>query len=922
MKCTHSASARLIYCTLALTLITLACAPVASAGVFPDTPEKIIQEAWQRAADLGAYRFATEMTQVTYPAPALANVGRSPTQQTVHLEGSVDLPKHALNMQLWQGGSVLQPADAMEIKVEGDRAWGRQAGSGWQETQDFSGLWGPNNDLMVFLAGVKDLAPDAKLAGHYSFTFDGPAFARHMRDQLESYLIERGELPFNMHLDTSRVYQETTGDGEVWLNELGLPARLVVHLSYPAQGESEPSDADMDITFIYSGEVLASLAPQGSSDLSAGLQGATAAMQASLQSLTGSVAGSLPKLLFCGLLAAVLVIFVLARGSRRVYAAVVIATVLLMVVAPLLQNAQAAAFMEKQAAKQEQAEKEQRSQEIAKDVAADAKGANWDPHQDPLTGPSAVTGAAVPPADEAVTASDTQGPLAPLTLLGPAEEGSSESVDTDGDGLPDAAEAEIGSNPTLADSDSDGLNDYVEAVQLGTSSTLPDTDGDGIYDNVEVAGFDYAGLHWYTNPNQADTNGDTMPDGLECLDLKDVTAAPATLTQCDADNDNIPDLFDTDDDNDGVQDAIDSSPNTIVDRNGKRSNAGAVTPFDGSHPFQFQVSNLATGYPVVVDFQLEPINRAHLGYAMNVLDWPSADIDGQIQHVKNTTFADTDSPTARDTEDPRSAYGDTRLIPLFELEISGSATDYRLPLRLTTPAISVTLNYPVSGGEPISATVGLKAKVGDNNQTQLTFKFDSGSGYAAAIYEGACPPSEDQDALYTFSGLSTGSVVYAGARAVDLADGSHSLTVSRSGSDGTDRACSDIGNIVNGLLPDKMVDPDWLKPYGVSIREADDQGTLLAYLPLNVEPDQTGGGKAAFRAHALRAGRGRRLAAGPEGPHRLDGADSHRQLRRDELRALGRRGERRGAGGRGAGSLVRKPRQPHAGRAARRAGLL
>ncbi len=36
-----------------------------------------------------------------------------------------------------------------------------------------------------------------------------------------------------MHLDTSRVYQETTGDGEVWLNELGLPVRLVVHLAYP-----------------------------------------------------------------------------------------------------------------------------------------------------------------------------------------------------------------------------------------------------------------------------------------------------------------------------------------------------------------------------------------------------------------------------------------------------------------------------------------------------------------------------------------------------------------------------------------------------------------------------------------------------------------------------------------------------------------
>ncbi len=83
---------------------------------------------------------------------------------------------------------------------------------------------------------------------------------------------------------------------------------------------------------------------------------------------------------------------------------------------------------------------------------------------------------------------------------------------------------------------------------------------------------------------------------------------------------------------------------------------------------------------------------------------------------------------------------------------------------------------------------------------------------------------------------------------MDLADSKHSLTVTRS--DGA-RACSNIGNIINGLLPDKMVDPDWLQPYGVSVREADDQGALLAYIPLNVQPDQTGGGKAAFRARMI-----------------------------------------------------------------------
>ena len=34
-----------------------------------------------------------------------------------------------------------------------------------------------------------------------------------------------GELPLNMTLDTPRRYVETTGEGEIWLDERGLPAR-------------------------------------------------------------------------------------------------------------------------------------------------------------------------------------------------------------------------------------------------------------------------------------------------------------------------------------------------------------------------------------------------------------------------------------------------------------------------------------------------------------------------------------------------------------------------------------------------------------------------------------------------------------------------------------------------------------------------
>ena len=59
-----------------------------------------------------------------------------------------------------------------------------------------------------------------------------------------------------------------------------------------------------------------------------------------------------------------------------------------------------------------------------------------------------------------------------------------EDVDSDGDGLTDAEECALGTNPLLADSDGDGLNDRAEIIN-GTSSTNPDTDGDGIPDNID-----------------------------------------------------------------------------------------------------------------------------------------------------------------------------------------------------------------------------------------------------------------------------------------------------------------------------------------------------------------------------------------------------------------------------------------------------
>ncbi len=59
-------------------------------------------------------------------------------------------------------------------------------------------------------------------------------------------------------------------------------------------------------------------------------------------------------------------------------------------------------------------------------------------------------------------------------------------IDTDKDGLTDAKETELGTNPNKADSDGDGLNDGDEVNIHKTAPLKADTDGDGFNDKAEI----------------------------------------------------------------------------------------------------------------------------------------------------------------------------------------------------------------------------------------------------------------------------------------------------------------------------------------------------------------------------------------------------------------------------------------------------
>lgn len=103
-----------------------------------------------------------------------------------------------------------------------------------------------------------------------------------------------------------------------------------------------------------------------------------------------------------------------------------------------------------------------------------------------------------------------------------------EAADTDGDGLTDTQEAQIGTDPGKPDTDGDGLTDAQE-VHLGTDPCNRDTDGGGVSDGEEAANDDW---HQSDAFNPFDDFGkaiDAAPSdvGIEVA-IEEVTADTAT----------------------------------------------------------------------------------------------------------------------------------------------------------------------------------------------------------------------------------------------------------------------------------------------------------------------------------------------------------------------------------------------------------
>ncbi len=119
-------------------------------------------------------------------------------------------------------------------------------------------------------------------------------------------------------------------------------------------------------------------------------------------------------------------------------------------------------------------------------------------------------------------------------------------TDTDRDGIPDAAEADLGLDPFDPDTDDDGILDGQEdgdgdgietelELVLGFDPGSPDSDGDGVLDAAEDGDLDglpdVSELRAGTSVERVDSDGDGFDDNIEVLSGSDPLSAESTPSE-------------------------------------------------------------------------------------------------------------------------------------------------------------------------------------------------------------------------------------------------------------------------------------------------------------------------------------------------------------------------------------------------------
>ncbi len=150
--------------------------------------------------------------------------------------------------------------------------------------------------------------------------------------------------------------------------------------------------------------------------------------------------------------------------------------------------------------------------------------------------------------------------------------------DPDGDGLTNAQEFTLNTDPTKADTDGDGLTDGQEVNTSKTDPAKADTDSDGLKDGEEINTYK-------TDPLKADSDGDGLSDGLEVLTYK------TDPIKADTDGDGVNDGNEVTFGGDPLKAQLPTTLTNIVIQSFSGGDPGEGLDLQGSFLYAFNVSS-------------------------------------------------------------------------------------------------------------------------------------------------------------------------------------------------------------------------------------------------------------------------------------------------------------------------------------------
>jgi len=555
----------------------------------------VLEQAQQRAIDVGAYDFVAEAEQTLIPRPLPSMIGRTDEQVDMYISGQVTLPDQAsLQLRLEGGGlddtpvALVQEGSETYLLKDGEKT----------PVQNPAGLIAPAGDYLSYLAAAENVQPcpssppelggtegglasPPELGGTaevlakgglacYAYDVNGYRFAEHVRQHTQAEL-ERAELPPppGVEVQPSPLLQRASGQGKVWLDANGLPVRQELDLEIPKVSEYYDAQVHIVVDFRFDERAVQQVAAR--------LDGRRIASSIK-DGITDGIADSVaPTDIFFLLLSFLMASLLIAYRRRWVYGLMAVSVCVIIVVMPVLQTVNIVRFQEHI-----------------------AQAAN-----------------AVQTLAEALTSSRSQSSVASSqpTAVQSASSSSSSSAPS-----PDVY---CGSGDPNRDSDNDGLNDAAEYC-LGTNPYNADSDYDGLDDSLEADGFTISGHRWPGDPLNPDANGDGLTDGDEWvesyIDEQTYINVGGNAESWDPDGDGVPNPWDDDNDGDGVPDNLDLTPFSYV---------------TNTATFTLTLTGGFNGH-VYLDLQVQPVITDHLRYNSATLDWPY-DNKGQMQDLDSST---------------------------------------------------------------------------------------------------------------------------------------------------------------------------------------------------------------------------------------------------------------------------------------------